>query len=248
MDQNARSKKNIALEDSHIIPAAFYKEGSPKGDTFWRVSAEEHAKKRHIGEYDQIVCKSCEARFGVWDQYAIEKLLRLPLPETIHSRQTLTLADFDYNKLKLFFISLLWRLDASTRDLGMHVDVGRKHRIRLTDMILNEEAGDWQEYAINLTRLHDEGKHYVYCAIPAKTGRIKSMTFYQLYAAGFRITIKCDSRLIQPHTSIFLRTGHPLTIPLLPFAGTEEEYILRTIASSKHNMRDKRFFDRAAVN
>ena len=74
----------------------------------------EQKKRLPIVVYDKtIVCKNCENIWAEWDNYAQQLLVATPLngqPYYIGSKQICYVVhDYDYRKLKLFFISVLWR-------------------------------------------------------------------------------------------------------------------------------------------
>jgi hypothetical protein len=61
----------------------------------------------------------------------------------------------DYRKLKLFLLSLLWRVGVAEHDFFSCVDLG-PHTNRLREMLHAEDPGDPQEYGCQITRLLPE--------------------------------------------------------------------------------------------
>jgi hypothetical protein len=128
--------KRAKLVKAHIIPEAFYREvrGAQPGylDTMMElpVSGSGYAKRRPVGPYDsQLVCRSCEELFQLWDEYAARILIHdfdshFPI-EAIDGRPRRVGRDLDYAKFKLFVISLLWRIAATNLDSLRGCPLGR---------------------------------------------------------------------------------------------------------------------------
>lgn len=230
---------NITFADSHIVPQSFYPD-----DDLWIVSATDYAKKSPTGEYDQIICQPCEKRFDRWDDHGYKLLLEgIDGKRVLRDPNRLVLEGYDYPRLKLFFLSLLWRLDASERVLGMDVNLGPKHRKALGDRLLNEQHGGWQDYAIYLERLFQRGKDYVNSVIPAKKGRDNAgRNGYCFFVSGYRVHFLCDSRHVNELSPVWCINEKGYTeIPLLPFEGTSEEKALLECSKAEHNLSDRRF-------
>jgi hypothetical protein len=76
-------------------------------------------KKTPVGVYDtKLVCRICEDKFGDWINYAQQLLQDEPLngKKLFVGLQLIgyELPKFNYAKLKLFFVSLLWRASESS--------------------------------------------------------------------------------------------------------------------------------------
>ncbi len=231
---------NVQLVDSHIVPKSFY----PKGEMILMVSAENRTKKRPTGVYDFFVCKTCEKLFDKWDDHAYKVLL-----ENINSIRVLTnpyrmvLENYDYTRLKLFFLSLLWRLDATEESIGRDVNLGDKHRQKLADAILSCDPKSWDEYAIHLVRLHAPGKAYLQSILPAERAQDDlKRKGYIFFMAGYRVYFLCDSRASKSASkTCHINEDGYTEIPLLSFQGTREEQVLLSIARAEHNQNDHRF-------
>jgi hypothetical protein len=64
---------------------------------------------------DGILCKDCENFIGKWDEYAQNLLLKEIDIDSIFEKQEITkeiqiIENVNYKLLKLFFLSLLWRI------------------------------------------------------------------------------------------------------------------------------------------
>jgi hypothetical protein len=141
---------------AHIIPESFYDLGGEKQEPARIITPGKNPLviRSPAGEYDAgIVTAEGEAYFSSWDSYAYEILLgreRLAKPYILGGELAYVEIDkFDYSKLKLFFISLLWRAGVPTRPFFQLVNLG-PHEARLRQLILDKNPGSEQDYSVML--------------------------------------------------------------------------------------------------
>jgi len=110
------------LIEAHIIPAVFYHRiGRPGKPLVIKTNKPgQYDKKSWKGVYDSsIVCIDCERLWSEWGNYAQQLLAEQPLNgEAIYvqnRKMAYLVRDYDYTKLKLFFISMLWRASVSSQ-------------------------------------------------------------------------------------------------------------------------------------
>lgn len=149
------------LQKSHILPKGLYDLKRTKRFT---------AIERETGKTDRInfqngfkeylLCKDCEEKFCVFDKEAI-KFFHTTIPahpfRKVGKLQTylVTYQDFDYNKLRKFFISLVWRASISSENvsLGIYEDVAK--RILTGDVSDNDDLFLIEIYRRNKSILSD---------------------------------------------------------------------------------------------
>jgi hypothetical protein len=139
-------------------------------------------------------------------------------------RRAYTLETYDYAKLKLFFVSLLWRASESNRPFFEHVSAGRKHTTRLKQMIQNNDPGEPDEYSVFIVRFthHDDAHKAVMSPQKQRWGndRVWSQRFY---LAGYTCAVKVDQRLTpSPFFRFILRPSEPLRVLVMNFNETQE--------------------------
>lgn len=137
--------KQKKLCKAHIIPRRFYNVRNEKYISI-SVTGEVDLKKSQSGWIDSnILCSECDGVLGCYDKYAKELLKENVFKNKSIKIQTikdgkiyhLKKEDFDYYKLRKFFISLAWRASIS----GMYnVTLGKYENIALR--ILKEEIPD----------------------------------------------------------------------------------------------------------
>jgi hypothetical protein len=137
------------LCDSHILPRWLYRE---RGTNFKLISSTHPFKlRRPIGPYEKLLCLECEGLMGRYDEYSAEffKVSRYwPCDERTNWRVVYT---YDYEKLKLFFLSVLWRAGAANQDFYSQIQPDAATMADLHNMIKNGQPGDAQDYSVMLS-------------------------------------------------------------------------------------------------
>lgn len=135
------------------------------------------------GQRERLLCDDCEQRFCVYERWASDFYLgaitafekaTTPVstfgknliftridgegqPTTTASPKLLNAEGFDYAKMKLFLLSLLWRMGMSQLHFFSGVTLG-SHEQRLRRMLLNDDPGHAGEYACQLRMIELEGR------------------------------------------------------------------------------------------
>ncbi len=105
------------LQCSHVIPNAFFRR--IKQRNFGRLVAIDDSANTPV-QYsidswsENLLCSECESHLSTYEKYAVE-ILRGTQKTAFHlHRDGLTFRGVSYEKLKLFFTSLIWRAAVST--------------------------------------------------------------------------------------------------------------------------------------
>lgn len=193
--------KDKKLIDAHIIPRCFFEAMRNRGNNrpFQLLSntKNEHSQKLRIGSYDKnILCEDCEKVFQKYDDYACKILLsNIGNSDYIlnpnGNRIGYELKNVDYKKLKLFFLSVLWRASASERKEFEKINVDRPFEDRLKTMIRNSDPGGTNDFLVVIRRFIDDlGKNFLMDPYPLSINKIN---FYRFYlGAGYEFHIKVD--------------------------------------------------------
>jgi hypothetical protein len=120
------------LIEAHIVPRCLHAPlKNANGKPMIRLSKQPsiYPRSSHIGEYDaSILCAECDGAFGEWDNYACTLLLK-----TIPKSAVIMLANgvrcnrvpsYDYDRFKLFLLSVIWRMSISARPAFRNVRLG----------------------------------------------------------------------------------------------------------------------------
>lgn len=199
-----REKKLI---NSHIIPKSFFMTLYPKNNRESLVLIDEEkmtTKRRPVGVYDKnILCGSCDNLIGFYDSYAKDLLLDSKLKFYPNIKKTAyLLKDIDYIKLKLFFISLLWRASISGMPEFSKIDTGPFEK-KLKNMILRKDPGSENEFSVVIGKFDSKIKKIKKISkkiiqtpyrdrIDNEKGLINCCIFY--LSRGYKVFIKVDRR------------------------------------------------------
>jgi hypothetical protein len=206
---------------AHIIPESLYApligSGTPRT---YSTEAGSFPKRYQSGIYDrEILCAECDNRIGDWDNYA-QAVLLAPLkrygePTELKLRESFTMPEPDYNRLKLFFISLLWRADQSLHQFFQLVDLG-PWRKRAREMILNADPGEPNEFAVLLVRYeHPLAAGTIYQPEPT---RPDGLNCYRFSLGSYVAMIKVDRRPFGVSLAPFLlQPGADLLVGLFEY-------------------------------
>jgi hypothetical protein len=201
------------LVDAHIIPRAFFEEIKKNENADFLLLMTNtpgyYTQKSWIGLYDnKLVCASCEEIFKPYDDYAIKLLLKTQDFEVIKDKTgrvgVWKKVDYDYHKLKLFFLTLLWRAGASDRKEFKRIQLG-PHIDKIKEYIRDSNPGTEQEYSVILARFEDNdkiGRGFLLDPHLEPRKTFDGLNFYRFYlGAGYIAYIKVDKR---PLDGIFL--------------------------------------------
>jgi hypothetical protein len=144
---------------AHILPASFYRDTNPPGAGPAHIigtDPDEYTQRSPTGIYDtDIVCEACERLFTPYDDYAAELLIDRRdsafQQYLLADKSFFRADDFDYAKLKLFIISVLWRASVSTRPFFHRISLGPFEQ-KAREMILRRDPGDSATFSTILMR------------------------------------------------------------------------------------------------
>ncbi|MBY0403819.1 MAG: hypothetical protein K2X66_07955 [Cyanobacteria bacterium] len=237
------------LAKSHIIPEYFYRELRQEEPHLLMVSSEStYLKRSPIGEYDQILCQDCENHFNhKWDDYGIKFFQQAndwPLKHADDVNKTKNfyeIIEYDYAKLKLFFLSILWRAHVSQRSNWKAIQLG-SDAPRIISLLRLNSPGSIEEFPIVLFKLtmHDKGHNFhKLMQSPFIQKTLEGNSFYSFQLNEFVFWIKEDNQQLQyPYTEFFLREYPPLIIAEREFEDSGEEKRMKETIQ-RHVMHSK---------
>lgn len=236
--------QNKPTIDAHIIPKCFFKPllgGRPPIAV--SLSPESFPKRIPIGIYDkELVCIDCEGLWNDYDDYVCKFIIQdfNKNFKKSESGEWFEAQQYDYKKLKLFFLSLLWRASASNADFYKEVNVGPKFDSKLKKMIKNKDPGSPSEFSVIIFRLQKFlGKHSIIG--DPQTGKPFARTrFYKFYLGSFIVWLKVDSQKTpRGIENLIIKPGRPCCVPI---SSVDDDILIdkaREIVSKKQNIKIK---------
>src|SRR5260370_4088232 len=152
-------EKERTLIKAHIIPEGLFKlfPQSAGVTTLYTNTAGAYPKRTPVRAYDpNIVCHACDNGFSPWDQHAQDVLLYGFSKDSVIRHESTTIGwlirEFDYSRLKLFFMSLVWRASVSTHGFFRRISTGPFEQ-ELRKMLKDGDPGTHEAFAAVLPRL-----------------------------------------------------------------------------------------------
>ena len=145
------------LSNSHVIPEFFYEKIYDKNPRkYWYLSLadkEQTKKKEQKGLREYLFCPACETKLSKYETYACEiiyaKNRRSPVIKKISKATNFLVVHifegFDYDKFKLFLLSILFRLSIS-KEKFVGVRINSKNTAELKKALNEENALNEDEY------------------------------------------------------------------------------------------------------
>lgn len=203
---------------SHIIPASLYPETPGHGRLHWVLNGDGETPKSSLsnGDFDgKLVCADCEKKFGTGDAYAkrffVDRSVPADLLTDANGSKMHVYPSFDYDRLKLFFISLLWRAHATDRRSFRDVDIGARYEELAKATIRSGDGGGSDDFAVFLW--HIAPGPYREIGMSLMPNRIEGVSVYQTLLFGHAAFIKVDEKPLPPLLrSMQLTRGQPLVV------------------------------------
>lgn len=214
------------LIEAHIIPKAFYAHIISLDNFHPRLySSEPNSRHRRspIGVYDcEILCRGCEDKFSKWDNYAIELLINKYNANNItvlKGENVYQVKNYEYPKLKLFFLSVLWRGHVSKQPFFKKISLGSHEQI-IRKMLLKNNSGSTDCYPMMLAKYDDSlGSNII--VSPERGKHNKKINYYEIQLASYCVLIKVDKRKILKSMEDICIQPNVLNIWLLNSTGTQ---------------------------
>lgn len=197
--------KEKKLIRAHIIPEKFYtrlNEGAYK-----LVAKDKFPSRSQKGLYDgSILCQECDNEIlGIYDKEAINLLINnINKYETTSLLQkaynekhyTIPCAEFNYARLRKFFVSLIWRASITTNETFEMINLGKYEQVALD--ILNDVSDDYNLFATIIFKLAPT-LNYSDSVFTAKR-RIDHTVIYEFYFGGYCVCIYIDFSKVSTNT------------------------------------------------
>lgn len=192
------------LINAHVIPKwafmSLYPDDPEESNLPLNLIEKNTQTRRPIGPYDQnILCADCDGYLGKYDGYAKDVFLNSDLKQ--RGEEAYLIQNVDFEKIRIFLISIAWRASISGRDEFKKISIG-PYEDRIKEILLNIKDGNQDtslgHYSFLVTKF-DEGelpnnvvnKHV---QIP-HTQRIEGVNVVVFYLPrGLKIFLKIDKK------------------------------------------------------
>lgn len=193
-----------ALVRAHIIPAALFPPDEKGSRMQYVLDGNGNLPRSRLpnGCYDpNLVCRECEDRFDEGDDYAKKFLVdgRNQGRRIAEGDGALyEYANVDYRRLKLFFVSLLWRAHATSLPDFVRVNLPSKYASMARSMILNKDPGPADDLGVIIIRVADGPLDKMGTSFTPREMPPNMLQVYDILLFGYIVFIKVDRRRYPP--------------------------------------------------
>ena len=239
----------LCLQDKKLIKAHIIPEGFFRLLRQGNIAPEMHSntpgsypKRMQVGTYDStILCSECDGKIAPWDNYGQQVLIHGFSAAVGISLEGKTIAwrieKFDSRMLKLFFMSVLWRASVSKQTFYKRISLG-PFEDRLRTMILNEDPGGSQDFAVVLARFEDIP---ITAMLDPHPEKYDGISFCRFYLSGFVAYIKVDNRPTPSFlTDLRFQEGKPLVVLARSLRKSPDGRVKQELAQSALAYKEKR--------
>jgi len=232
------------LIKAHIIPEGFFRLLRDED-----IAPEMHSntpgsfpKRMQVGVYDStILCSECDQKMAPWDGYGQEVLIHRfsQAVEVSHQGKPIawTIENIEYRRLKLFFMSVLWRASVSKQSFFKRISLGPfEDQLRL--LVMNEDLGDSQNFSFILGRFEDiELK----AMLDPHREKFDGVNYCRFYLPGYVAYIKVDKRPAPTSLAdVCFQENKPLLILAHTLGNRTDGRVMREIAESAWAQKTKK--------
>lgn len=192
-------RKDKELRKSHIIPEFLYTPLYDKKHRFNVLSSLEYRPRpiEQKGLREKLLCEECEGQLSQYEKYAREVLFGGE-PITVQKvGELIEVSNLNYEKFKLFQLSILWRASVSSEPFFSRVHLG-PHEDRIRMMIRNHCPGATTDYPcilFGLTSISGIEKSFI--DQPTNL-RINGHQTYRFIFGGFMWSYYVSSHALPP--------------------------------------------------
>ena len=208
------------LHDSHIISEFLYKELYDAKHTYPLVEAD---PRKHGGPPPQqgireyLLCGSCEQRFSTWETYA-SGVFRTIIT-SLDGRQTAgrVRVNVEYEPFRLFLLSLLWRLNATSHRLRGDLAL-EHHAERIRQILLSGTAPEPDQYPCILIALllTEDGTFHPELILPPSTNHLDAFQVIRVVISGLVFMYFVPTEVPPTLSPLYLKRDGLLYIDVAP--------------------------------
>ena len=211
------------LRKSHIIPEFLYEPLYDSKHRFFRVSTAGRVKRQfeQKGLREYLLCEQCEVKLSRFERYARGVFFGgVPIEILADDPRGLE-CRVDYQRFKLFQLSLLWRVGVASLSEFKNVVLG-KHEKKLRSMLRECRPGETEEYGCILVCPRQCLKVTEQLIMSMGMVDVQDVTTCTLIAGGMLWLFLLSRQAVDPgQKERFLQSDGTLTILLGDF-GTSE--------------------------
>lgn len=190
------------IKKSHILPEFLFKKlfdphhKLRKFDVIQMAKGNPRISKPSSGSYEgELLCNDCDNRIlGQYETYISQVLgghltgnekLNCKSIVNVHALRFVEIENLNYQKTKLFLLSILYRAHISTNPEFKNVDLGI-HAEKIRDIIFNNKHTEDLEYQISIVKFPDDSEYSSFIGQLVKRD-VDNSTMYSIIVNGYLV-------------------------------------------------------------
>ena len=178
--------KSVPLVNSHVVSEFLYGPLYDEKHRFHVIStnSEINDRLRQQGLYEKLLCRDCDGRIlSGHENYARGVLFGGQPMLTAVDGNNLRQKGLKYAPLKLFYLSLLWRMSISRNEFYKNVSLG-PHEENIRRMLLASDPGPTDKYGLLCVAPVFDAQHVGDWMMPPDKTRAYGRTVYRCLIGG----------------------------------------------------------------
>lgn len=142
-----------AIPNSHIISKFFYRQLKKQTGYLIKTTPDYTTpQKIQDGPKESLLCSACEGKLSNWERETSQVLFHsASMQNDPQDSRFEVITNLDYRLIKLFSMSLIWRMGISALPEFSDVVFNGRHQEKMRLMLLNETPGEAYEYPCTLS-------------------------------------------------------------------------------------------------
>ena len=147
------------------------------------------------GAREHLLCKDCEERFARYEKYFSEAFFDGVSVDFRDDGQDLYIEGIDYQRTKLLFLSVLWRMSVSSLSFFRSVALG-PHEERIRVMLLADDPGTQEQYGVTAVVPYSKREHLGHFVLPPDDVRVGANRVYRIVIGGILYLFHVPGKLL----------------------------------------------------
>jgi hypothetical protein len=188
------------LRKSHVIPEFMFTSLYDEKHRFYSISNIASKPNRFLqkGPREKLLCDECEQRISLYESYASNVFFGNAASKPVRIPTGFLFTGLDYKPLKLFFLSLLWRLGTTSIRELKGAELG-PHQEHVRALLGADDPADFLTYPAMVTALTFDQKHIPDLIVPPLHSRIEGRRVWAVVISGFLLHFVVSNRKPAEH-------------------------------------------------
>jgi hypothetical protein len=204
-----------ALRRSHVVPEFFYKNLYDQKHRFYDTLNGRLARTppHQKGLRERLLCQDCEIQLSKVEGYAYTLLYR-NTPVVLAGVDHFTLHTVDYTSIRLFGLSLLWRMSIATSVMWRNVQLG-EHERTIKSMIRRHDPGTPHQFPFTCIAPLLGGQFYPDWVLQPDCVQADNGLTYRVVLGGYVFAFLVGSDYDEEDAPFFVQPHGTWTIPVV---------------------------------